>query len=152
MMNSSMIRLCPSRRTRSSLSAAVVFVALLTVQCNRANCEELRDELFAEKLTWQDCEVDQDCAILGGSTRDCTGILSCNFAVNVRHRDRAERRVASLPEETADCYECASPNCVSGDIALCEPITKTCMIVTRIVDIPDPDPEPPGAGGGGGAP
>jgi hypothetical protein len=77
------------------------------------------------------------------------------------HRDDAERRIASLPEETVDCMACKGPNCISGEITLCEPVTKTCIIVTEILDggttpppsgMPDAGDMPAGSLGDGGTP
>jgi len=74
----------------------------------------LRDELTALKDSWTRCENDWDCIKFFGSPGDCTGILSCDFAGNRSFRLEAERRIASLPEETTDCTACSPPNCVSG--------------------------------------
>lgn len=130
--------------------AAVLLVATPGIQCNRSNCEDLRDELHAQKLGWQSCEQHEDCIIVGGNTADCTGIMSCNFAVNRQYRHAADRRVASLPEETADCFECASPNCIRGEITLCEPVSGRCIIVTEILDDGSSQAaaEPPSSTGG----
>lgn len=121
-----------------------LLAVLLVPGCNVTNCENLRDELFAEKLKWQACESDDDCIKVGGSGQDCTGILSCDLALNRRYRAEADRRIASLPEETADCMACQSPNCVEGDVALCERVTRQCIIVTEIIARqPASAPEPP---------
>lgn len=150
-----------SHRLRIPLSLLVLGLgaALVVASCNITHCERLRDELFAQKLKWQACESDLDCMIVGGNTKDCTGILSCALAVNRKYRPEADRRIASLPEETVDCMECQSPDCVDGDIPLCEPVLKQCIVVTRILDggapassLVTPDggggsPEPMGAGG-----
>jgi uncharacterized membrane protein YgcG len=122
----------------------------LTMSCNNANCEHLRDELFAKKTTWQECVRDEDCIKVGGNGKDCTGILSCDFAVNRVYRDAAERRVASLPQESVDCTECSTPNCVAGDIAMCEPVTHQCIIVTGILDDGTGGNGSPEASGGSG--
>lgn len=118
-----------------ALLAAVLLVAVPGIQCNKASCENLRDELHAQKLEWQACEKDLDCVIVGGSTRDCSGIMSCNFAVHRQFRDEAERRVASLPEETQDCFECASPNCEEGSLPHCEPVSGRCIVVTELFEV-----------------
>lgn len=118
-----------------ALLASILLVALPGIQCNKASCEDLRDELHAQKLVWQACESDLDCVIVGGSTRDCSGIMSCNFAVHRKFRGDAERRIASLPEETQDCFECASPNCESGELPHCEPVSGRCLVVTRLVEV-----------------
>jgi hypothetical protein len=124
---------------------------MLIASCNTQHCERLRDELFAQKLKWQACESNVDCIIVAGNNKDCTGVLSCQIAVNREYRPEAERRIASLPEETVDCMECQSPGCVDGDIPFCEPTTKQCIIVTRILDDGSPATSivPPDGGAGG---
>lgn len=103
------------------------------VHCDVSRCERLRDELHAQKISWGECETSSDCIKVFGSEKDCTGIFSCDFAVNRVYRLDAERRVASLPEESVDCIECQSPNCVQGDIAWCEPVTRQCIVVTELI-------------------
>jgi len=143
-----------------SLLALCPVAALLTASCNVSHCESLRDELFADKQTWQACETDVDCVIVGGNNKDCTGILSCNLSINRAYRSEAERRIASLPEETVDCVECQSPNCPEGSIALCELKAKQCIIVQDIIqpapaasfEVPDASEGSVEPMGGGGSP
>jgi hypothetical protein len=122
------------RTGRPGMLIATAFVALTGTQCNKANCEDLRDELYYLKLDWQSCEDDSQCILIGGNGKDCTGVLSCNLAINKKRRQEAERRIISLPEETVDCMQCASPNCAEGNITICEPTSKKCIIVKEIVD------------------
>jgi hypothetical protein len=109
-------------------------LALLGVRCNSTQCETLRDELSVAKRQWSRCNSDLDCVKIGGNPGDCTGILSCDFAVNRSARLEAERRIASLPEETVDCSECTSPNCVGGEIPHCEPISGRCIVVSELIE------------------
>lgn len=111
------------------LRMLMALVCLGAAQCNHAQCEDLRDKLTDLKRTWQSCQTDADCIIVGGNAKDCTGILSCNFAVNRRSRNEAERIVASLPEETLDCIECTSPSCIGGTNAYCDTTTSGCSMV-----------------------
>jgi hypothetical protein len=126
-------------------------LAMLGTQCNKAHCEDLRDDLFALRRSWQTCQQHSDCILVGGNPADCTGILSCNLAVNRGKRLEAQRRIASLPEETLDCMECQSPNCERGNLTYCEPVTHLCIVVTEIVDLDagvlKMDLAPPGTGG-----
>lgn len=117
-----------------SVPFALLSFALLAAGCDHAHCESLRDELTEAKDTWTQCEADEDCIKIGGNEKDCTGILSCNLAVNRTWRLEAERRIASLPEETQDCIECTPSNCVSGDLAVCEPVSQRCIIVTSVME------------------
>jgi hypothetical protein len=102
--------------------------------CNNVQCENLRDELTKKKREWSRCDTDLDCVKVFGNPGDCTGVMSCDFSVNRLSRLDAERRIASLPEDTVDCTECQSPNCVSGKISLCEAVTGQCILVTEILD------------------
>ena len=130
--------------------------ALLEVRCNSAECESKRNELWALKDSWSHCQSDLDCIKILGNSGDCSGILTCDFAANRSARLEAERRIASLPEETTDCTQCISPNCVSGLITVCEPVSQRCLLVTTILDAgTDTDGSggtDPGEGGGGTEP
>lgn len=108
--------------------------ALPLLQCDVSHCEKMRDELSALKDKWGECETSLDCIKVFGNDKDCTGILSCDFAVNRSYRQEAERRIASLPEETVDCIECQPPNCVSGELSYCEPVTHRCIVITDLVE------------------
>jgi hypothetical protein len=123
-------------------------LALFGTRCNSAECESLRDELTTLKDSWTRCDTDWDCIKFFGNPGDCTGILACNFAGNRASRLEAERRIASLPEETTDCTGCNSPNCVSGDIAWCEPVSKRCMLITGFLDGGTETQNNAGTGGG----
>jgi hypothetical protein len=122
------------RTTRPGLFIATAFVALTGTQCNKANCEDLRDELYFQKLEWETCKTDSDCILVGGNGKDCTGVFTCHVALNRENRLEAERRIISLPEETADCMACTSPNCPEGNIPFCERKSKKCIIVKELVD------------------
>jgi hypothetical protein len=122
------------RSVLGGILGPTLLLGLLGLGCNSAQCESLRDELTRAKHQWAKCSAHSDCVKIGGNPGDCTGIMTCNFAVNRKSRLEAERRVASLPEETVDCTECTAPNCVVGDIAFCEPTSGQCIVVTDVVD------------------
>src|SRR5215471_16781838 len=119
----------PFALLRSLGRAALLLSGAMLLHCDNASCEKLRDDLYAQKLTWQACKTSLDCEIIGGNMGDCSGVMSCNLAINVRYRKEAERRIASLPEESVDCHKCGSPNCPEGGIPYCDPVIKTCTIV-----------------------
>src|SRR5215471_19127455 len=119
----------PFALLRSLGRAALLLSGAMLLHCDNASCEKLRDDLYAQKLTWQACKTSLDCEIIGGNMADCSGVMSCNLAINVRYRKEAERRIASLPEESVDCHKCGSPNCPEGEIPYCDPVIKTCTIV-----------------------
>jgi hypothetical protein len=100
-------------------------------------CTKLRNDLYATKQIWSACDPDDGvyaCIKVGGNQKDCTGVLSCDFAVNPRHRMDAEQAVLTVGQQSQGCYLCAQPNCISGDIAYCEPITRQCLIATELTD------------------
>ncbi len=134
-------------RHRHLLFLLVPF-ALFGVRCNHAECEAKRDELWELKDSWTRCSDHLDCVKILGNTGDCSGIFSCDFAANRASRLEAERRVASVPEETTDCIQCQTPNCVSGIITVCEPVSQRCILVTEILD-GGGGGDPPGTGGTG---
>jgi hypothetical protein len=121
-------------RLGTLLRAAAVLSGMLGITCDNADCEKLRDDLYADRLKWESCDDDTDCQLVGGNTADCTGIFSCNLAVNTRYVKDAERRIASLPEETVDCHKCGSPNCPEGDIVVCDPAYKRCIVVKELLN------------------
>jgi hypothetical protein len=100
-------------------------------------CTNLRESTYAELETWQACEpggpLDQ-CIIEAGNTKDCTGVLACDFAINPKFRAEAEERVYSIGEASQGCYLCAVPNCVAAEIGYCEPISRRCIGVTAVTD------------------
>jgi len=130
-----------SRKTIPITLAIAAILSLSSLQCNHENCEELRDELTTLKNRWAECTRSEECIVVGGNTADCTGVLSCNFAVHRQYRLEAERRVASLPEDTVDCMVCNSPNCESGNLPFCEPVSGRCMILTKLIESEDGDPD-----------
>jgi hypothetical protein len=117
------------RTLRPGMLIATALVGLAGIQCNKANCEDIRDELYLDKLEWASCKSDEQCIIIGGNGKDCSGVMTCDFAINGSWRQEAERRVLSLPEDTADCMLCAAPNCPEGDTAVCDKVDKQCRIV-----------------------
>jgi hypothetical protein len=122
------------RSVLGGLIGPTLLVGLLGLSCNNTQCESLRDELTGLKRQWTRCSDHSDCIKIGGNPGDCTGVMTCNFSVNRNVRLEAERRIASLPEETVDCTECTSPNCVAGDISFCEQVSGRCIIVTTLDD------------------
>jgi hypothetical protein len=124
--------------------------ALFGIRCNSAECEAKRDELWALKDSWTRCEEDWECVKVFGNTGDCSGVLSCDFAANRSSRLDAMRRIAQVAEETTDCLQCQTPNCVSGVLTLCEPVSQRCILVTEIRDGGSVDTPATGGTGTGG--
>jgi hypothetical protein len=121
-------------RLGALLRAAAVLCGMLGITCDNADCEKLRDDLYAERLKWETCETDEDCELVGGNTQDCTGIFSCNLGINSRYVKDAQRRIASLPEESVDCHKCGSPNCPEGTIVVCDPAYNRCIVIKELIN------------------
>ena len=132
------------------LCFGLVLVSASLAACGESGtCKNLRDQTYANKRVWDQCDpgapeplLSTQCSIVGGNAKDCTGVLSCTFAVNGLYRDQAEQAVARIGEQSQGCYLCATPDCVQGQIAVCEPISHRCIVVTEI--------RPIDAGGGRG--
>lgn len=135
-----------------TLRMLVGSLLLATTQCDHSQCDDMRDKLAGLKDTWQACLNDADCVVVGGNSKDCTGILSCNFAIHRLHRNEAERVVASLPEDTLDCTECSPPSCIGGSTAHCDTATAHCSTDTVVpAPVPSSSSTASGAQDGGAA-
>lgn len=120
----------------AALSSSVGTGLSLTACGESASCTKLRSDTYAIKQIWDACNPDdpEPCIKVAGNGRDCTGVLSCDFAVTPRHRAEAEQTVLTIAEQSQGCYLCALPNCIVGDIAVCEPVSRRCILVTTLVD------------------
>lgn len=116
----------------ASLLVAMWFGAGTTLNaCGESGgCTKLRNDTFALKQTWQDCNPLEEvsCILVGGNSKDCTGVLTCDFAVNPHSRVAAEQAVLTIGQESQGCYLCAVPNCLTG-APFCEPTTHQCVMV-----------------------
>src|SRR5947199_5647333 len=87
----------------SLLAVAGVLVA---TACGESDgCKALRDQTYANKRVWDACEPDpfnpfKDCIKVAGNPKDCSGVLTCDFAVNARYRDVAELAVYKIGEQS----------------------------------------------------
>jgi hypothetical protein len=118
------------------LAAALGSTASLTACGDSSQCTKTRNQMFAKKQQWGACDPNdpEPCIKVPGNTHDCSGALFCDFAVNPAHRIEAEQTVLTIGNETQGCYLCAEPNCVQGDLVVCEPVSRQCIVVTSIVD------------------
>src|SRR5882724_3725114 len=120
----------PQTRTIASMTPLVVLMALALSQCgDKAHCEQLRNDTYEQWGAWAQCTSDEDCFPLAGNPRDCTGVLSCPFAVNRKYRVDAERRQLTIGEDSVDCHVCAVPNCNGSLQPHCEPLTHQCLMI-----------------------
>jgi hypothetical protein len=119
-----------SPRTRTIAPALlVVLMALALSRCgDKGRCDQLRSDTYEKRRAWAQCVVDEDCFAMAGNPRDCTGVLSCPFAVNWRYREDAERVMLTIGEDSVDCHVCAVPNCNSSNVAHCEPLSHQCLL------------------------
>jgi hypothetical protein len=125
----------------SSKLAVLMFigalVALSIAACGEtADCKNLRETTYASKRSWDACDPNEQnpCIKVPGNQKDCTGVLTCDFAVNRHYRDLAEMAVYKIGEQSQGCFHCAVPNCIAGEIPYCEPVSQRCIIVTEVID------------------
>jgi hypothetical protein len=99
------------------------------------SCTQLRSTLYASKVVWDACDPnaahpEDECIFIPGNPKDCTGVLTCEFAVNRKFRADAEMAVYTVGQQSQGCYLCAQPNCIASSIAYCEPVSRRCIVVT----------------------
>jgi hypothetical protein len=138
--------------TRAAAAALLLLPFLVPVGmtatsgCGDADsCASTRASTYNALEIWQACTPGDvnACIIEPGNPKDCTGVLTCEFAVNPRYRAAAEEAMLSIGEQSRGCYQCSIPNCLSGSTAYCEPVSKRCLVLGDVVTIDG------GAGGGG---
>jgi hypothetical protein len=106
--------------------------ASITACGDSSQCVSVRNEMAAKLKTWVACGPLDTCRKIGGNSRDCSGVLSCDFAVNDKYSAEAQDAVLTIANQTQGCYLCAQPNCPQGEIALCDLVAQQCIIVTSI--------------------
>ncbi|HEX3769496.1 MAG TPA: hypothetical protein VHV30_01470 [Polyangiaceae bacterium] len=107
----------------------------LTACGDSGGCTSVRSSTFAALQQWSACDPKspEPCIKVFGNSKDCSGVLTCDFAVNPAHRLEAEQRVLTIAGDSQGCYLCATPNCVNGDIAICDFATRQCILITDFV-------------------
>ena len=119
-----------SWRNFSPLAWGVLLTSLAFLDCgDRARCDQLRQDTLSELAAWAQCTSDQDCVALPGNVNDCTGVLSCPFAVNAEHRGEAEIRMLNIGEDSVECHVCATLNCGVSAATSCDAASHQCTIV-----------------------
>jgi hypothetical protein len=106
--------------------------ASVTEGCgDSGSCMSLRQTTFTQLQAWEECVPGDDaaCILEPGNPKDCTGVLTCPFAINAEHRAAAEQTMLVIGEQSTGCYQCAVPSCFTGNTAYCEPISKRCLII-----------------------
>ncbi len=95
-------------------------------------CETLRADLRAQLDSWRGCDPtkgDDQCAIVGGDPSDCTGVLSCDFAVNVSNLRAAQDAVVDNSVHREICGDfCSMPTCAADSLPICDPALRQCVI------------------------
>jgi hypothetical protein len=124
------------------------------------SCTQLRAATYASKAVWDACDPtvpnpDAQCIFVPGNPKDCTGVLTCEFAVNRKYRADAEMAVYTIGQQSQGCYLCAQPSCISGELGYCEPVSRRCVLVTGFTTTGQPiggllDSGAPGDAGSGG--
>ncbi|MCL2447901.1 MAG: hypothetical protein FWD17_03025 [Polyangiaceae bacterium] len=127
----------------AGLAVAVGSSAPLAGCGESAGCQHLRENTFADRESWGGgCNVDTDCIEVFGNPSDCTGVLTCNFAVLRTNRETAEQAVLKIAAQSQGCYVCGVPTCPAGDLAVCETVTHQCLVVTAELEGGAPVSEP----------
>jgi hypothetical protein len=98
-------------------------------------CTQLRSETYANKAIWDACDPtipnpNDQCIFIPGNPKDCTGVLTCEFAVNRKYRADAELAVYNIGQQSQGCYLCAVPDCIAASFGYCEPVSRRCIVVT----------------------
>ena len=95
-----------------------------------ASCTQLRNTTYSTLQTWQACDPadPEPCIMVGGNSKDCTGVLTCDFAVNPHYRMQAEQAVLTIGQQSQTCFLCAVPNCAGGVLGTCEPVSRRCIL------------------------
>jgi hypothetical protein len=117
-------------------------------------CSIQRQTEYASLEAWQSCDPlgpAGQCIIIAGNPKDCTGVLSCNFAVNARSRADAEQGVLTSGQQSVGCYLCATPSCIAVQMAVCEPVSRRCIGVSGTTSSGGLVFTGEDAGGGGGS-
>lgn len=125
------------------------------------SCTQLRETMYASKATWDACDPtiqnpNAQCIFVPGNPNDCTGVLTCEFAVNRKFRAEAEMAVYTIGQQSQGCYRCAIPECIAGELGYCEPVSRRCIVVTNFTSGGEPiggilDAGPPPIADSGGA-
>jgi len=116
-----------------ALVAAAAGLAANGSGCAIETCGSLRTTLEVDRHNWAACDPsqgDNQCTIVGGDPMDCTGVLTCDFAVNVTMLAQAQRGVIDNSVHAKICADyCSTPNCAQDNPPVCDPVTRECTIV-----------------------
>jgi hypothetical protein len=122
--------------------------------CAIETCGSLRTTLETDRHAWAACDPsrgDDQCTIVGGDSMDCTGVLTCDFAVNVSMLAQAQRGVIDNSVHAKICSDyCSLPNCAQDSPPVCDPVTRECTIVyltqaeAGATDVPQTPPQDAG--------
>jgi hypothetical protein len=93
-------------------------------------CDELAEEASALKERLGVCREGDTCVIAASQSGDCTGELTCGFAVPSDKKSEAEREASRIGEQSLDCSQCVAADCVSPTmmIARCDTAAGRCII------------------------
>jgi hypothetical protein len=106
---------------RVAAAALTVLVAAVALPGCARDCEEIGAEIDSLLAEWQTCSEGDTCVLLQPPTAtDCTGKLSCGFAVRTEVEDEAATEAARLVDEASSgCEACAVAQCPTPVDAYC---------------------------------
>lgn len=116
------------KSSRSFFAVGIIFVVGFT-GCSGEDCRDLANEASAMRSEMGACGANDTCVIVKGSSNDCSGGVSCPFAVHADRAAEAASRAADIAKRSQDCTECSMPSCPPAQSAYCDHETGRCVIV-----------------------
>jgi hypothetical protein len=94
------------------------------------DCEDLAEEARALKQKFAACREGDTCVVAATQKGDCTGELTCGFAVPSDKKSEAEREASRIGEQSLDCTQCVAVDCVSSTMMSprCDTAAGHCVI------------------------
>jgi hypothetical protein len=107
----------------------LALAALASNGCGN-DCEDLAEEARALKQKLAACREGDMCVIAASQKGDCTGELTCGFAVPSDKKSEAEREASRIGEQSLDCAQCVADDCVSPTMMIprCDVVAGHCVI------------------------
>jgi hypothetical protein len=95
---------------------------------DEVDCEPLIQEARELKKEFAACSEGDECVLLAQSNDDCTGELTCPYAVNSKVVDEARRRAQQVTDESVSCTVCTNNSCAQVPEPVCDVALGRCVI------------------------